>query len=76
MGNRTADGILLAERRDHLIAEIEQFRVDIQSWNEQHPEWAPIQWDPDGELQRELDWLKRWQTEAKRKSEQHDRLQT
>ena len=54
--NRVADGIFLEERRDRLIAEIEQMRIDVESWNDMHPE-APIDWDPDGEMQKVLDDL-------------------
>ena len=54
--NRVADDIFLEERRDRLIAEIEQMRIDVESWNDMHPE-APIDWDPDGEMQKVLDDL-------------------
>ena len=58
IGNRIADDILLEERRDGLIAEIEQVRIDVESWNDMHPE-APIDWDPDGEMQKALDDLRK-----------------
>lgn len=38
------------ERARRSLAEIEQYMIDVASWNDNHPQELPIDPDPDGKL--------------------------